>query len=388
MPASESAVGVGNLSEYQFYEFLAVDRPLDERQQAELRALSTRADITATSLVNEYHFGSFRGDPQKLMEKYFDAFLYFANWGTHQLMIRLPEQLLDLDTAQRYCAGYPAHSWRHNGNVLIDLCAADENGEWEWDGTGETRLGSLIPIRADLAAGDHRALHIAWLLAAQSELDDEVIEPPVPPGLAVLTGPLHALVDFLRIDRDLLAVAARASGLRASSLAAGELTEWVTGLSGPDKDALLVRLINGDPHLRGELLQRIRRQYACPSESGRRTVGELLTAAAAHRAEREQEDRRRAAADRARKEREAAIVRQERFKTLAGREEQAWVEVSSLIDSKKPANYDAAVALLTDLRTIGEQAANTDRFHERYEQIRSVHRGKPSLMQRLDRAGL
>jgi hypothetical protein len=29
------------MSEYQYYEFLAVDRPLDERQQAEVRALST-----------------------------------------------------------------------------------------------------------------------------------------------------------------------------------------------------------------------------------------------------------------------------------------------------------------------------------------------------------
>jgi hypothetical protein len=38
------------MSENQYYEFLAVDRPLDERQQAEVRALSTRARITATSL--------------------------------------------------------------------------------------------------------------------------------------------------------------------------------------------------------------------------------------------------------------------------------------------------------------------------------------------------
>ena len=35
-----------NMSEYQYYEFLAVDRPLDERQQAEVRALSTRARVT------------------------------------------------------------------------------------------------------------------------------------------------------------------------------------------------------------------------------------------------------------------------------------------------------------------------------------------------------
>jgi len=48
------------MSEYQYYEFLAVDRPLDHRQQAEVRSLSTRASITATSFVNEYHWGNFR----------------------------------------------------------------------------------------------------------------------------------------------------------------------------------------------------------------------------------------------------------------------------------------------------------------------------------------
>jgi ABC-type transporter lipoprotein component MlaA len=41
------------MSEYQYYEFLAVDHPLDERQQAEVRALSSRARITATSFTNE-----------------------------------------------------------------------------------------------------------------------------------------------------------------------------------------------------------------------------------------------------------------------------------------------------------------------------------------------
>ncbi|HEX5345713.1 MAG TPA: hypothetical protein VFW64_01200 [Pseudonocardiaceae bacterium] len=38
------------MSEYQYYEFLALDRPLDDRQQAEVRSLSTRAAITPPAL--------------------------------------------------------------------------------------------------------------------------------------------------------------------------------------------------------------------------------------------------------------------------------------------------------------------------------------------------
>jgi hypothetical protein len=62
------------VSEYQYYEFLALDRPLTSKQREELRQLSTRAEITATRFTNEYHWGSFRGDPQQMMADYFDAF--------------------------------------------------------------------------------------------------------------------------------------------------------------------------------------------------------------------------------------------------------------------------------------------------------------------------
>src|SRR2546422_9329409 len=81
------------MSEYQYYEFRAIDRPLDKRAMGELRAITSRARITPTSLVNEYHWGDFKDDPDKLMDKYFDAHLYYANWGTRRLTLRLPRRL-------------------------------------------------------------------------------------------------------------------------------------------------------------------------------------------------------------------------------------------------------------------------------------------------------
>jgi hypothetical protein len=70
------------MSEYQYYEFQAIDRRLTDLEMAELRAHSTRARITPTSFVNDYSWGSFKGDEDAWMEKYFDAFLHLANWGT------------------------------------------------------------------------------------------------------------------------------------------------------------------------------------------------------------------------------------------------------------------------------------------------------------------
>jgi hypothetical protein len=91
------------MSEYQYYEFLAVDRPLTETEQDEVREFSSRAAITATSFVNEYQGGDFRGDPGHLMRQYYDAHLYLANWGTHRIMLRMPCALLDPAVAANYC---------------------------------------------------------------------------------------------------------------------------------------------------------------------------------------------------------------------------------------------------------------------------------------------
>ena len=47
------------MSEYQYYEFLAIDKPLTDAQRAKLRKLSSRAEITSTRFTNEYSFGDF-----------------------------------------------------------------------------------------------------------------------------------------------------------------------------------------------------------------------------------------------------------------------------------------------------------------------------------------
>lgn len=49
------------MSEYQYYEFQAIDRPLSEADRAELEKLSSRAQVTSTSFTNEYNYGKFRG---------------------------------------------------------------------------------------------------------------------------------------------------------------------------------------------------------------------------------------------------------------------------------------------------------------------------------------
>ena len=198
------------MSEYQYYEFQAIDRPLTRKEMAQLRAYSTRARITATSFVNHYSWGNFKGSEDAWMEKYFDAFLYVANWGTRILMLRLPASLLDAKTARLYAVGKHAAVRVTNGNVILTLQSENEDGE-DW-AESEGRLGSLISVRAELARGDLRALYLGWLLCAQhGALHPDDLSPSVPAGLSKLSASLISLVEFLRIDADLIRIAAKRS---------------------------------------------------------------------------------------------------------------------------------------------------------------------------------
>ena len=93
------------MSECQYYEFLALDQPLNDHQQADVRSLSTRASITATSFINEYHGDTFQSDPNQMMERYYDAHLNLTNGETHRIMLHLPRELLAINAAEHHCVG-------------------------------------------------------------------------------------------------------------------------------------------------------------------------------------------------------------------------------------------------------------------------------------------
>src|SRR5262245_17055210 len=137
------------MSEYQYYEFQAIDEPLTPKAMAALRAITSRATITPTSLINVYHFGDFKGDPDDLMNKYFDAFLYVANWGTRRLMLRVPRDTFDVAAAKPYCGQESLHVRATKNHVVLDFGSDSEDGGDDFEG-GEGLLASLIPLRSDL----------------------------------------------------------------------------------------------------------------------------------------------------------------------------------------------------------------------------------------------
>ena len=379
------------MSEYQYYEFQAIDRPLTEQEMRTLRAYSTRATITPTLFTNHYEWGSFKGDPAAWMEKYFDAFFYFANWHTYELMFRLPRGVLELDLAKQYCRGGVATARSKEDFVILEFLSQDEaGGDGSDDGSGW--LSSLVPLRADLAGGDYRMLYMAWLRSAQIRaLDDEVPEPTVPAGLGTLTGSLKTFADFLRLDQDLLAAAAVASTAQEEAPSDFEVARWVTALPESDKTAWLLRLARGQAaHLRMELLKTLRASQGRvgPPPGPSRSVGQLLETAQQHAEARKRREAERAARERQRCEQEAAAARENYLAILAKRVPEAWRNVDSLIATKRPGDYEAAVRLLKDLAELGDKRGRQAEVREQLERLRQEHARKPTLLKRLRAAGL
>ncbi len=380
------------MSEYQYYEFQVIDKPLNEKSLEALRHLSSRAHITSTSFVNTYNYGDFRGNPLKLMEKYFDAFLYVANWGTHWFMLRAPCKLLKGDLIKKYCMGDSATIHKKSEHLIFEFTSETEDHEWE---EGEGWLSSLISLRSDIIYGDYRCLYLAWLFCAQSgEIDDDDLEPPVPPNLGNLNAPLKSFVDFMRIDTDLIAVAAENSAAKKKTKKDDEvLKNWTRSLSANEKNEIIFRLVNdNDPHLGMELAQEFQKSMTADDihTKGKkpRTVSELLQKAEAYAEERKRRIAEQQEKERVQREQEAAIEREKYLNDLSKREDAVWKKVDVLIETKKQKEYDEAVKLLVDLRDLGKKSGKISRFNNRLGDIHEKHIRKPSFIRRLKEKNL
>lgn len=140
------------MSEYQYYEFQAIDRPLDRAAQEEVRSVSSRARITATSFTNEYNWGDFRGDPRKFMERWFDLHLYLANWGTRRLMLRVPGRLLSVSDLDPFLGeSDDVKVWASGDNLIVDIARDEVEIEDHWEDDSD-RLAAIAPLRSDVLA--------------------------------------------------------------------------------------------------------------------------------------------------------------------------------------------------------------------------------------------
>jgi hypothetical protein len=238
-------------------------------------------------------------------------------------------------------------------------------------------------------------LYLAWLYCAQTgDFENDEFEPPAPPNLGDLNAPLKSFVDFMRIDTDLIVVAAKNSASKDRQAEyQKELRAWISNLPEKEKDDILFRMVKDhDPHLGIELMQRFQQllstedNYAMGEKL--RTVEDLMTKAEAYAAEKKRRIAQQKAEKRARKKRQEAIAREKYLNDLAKREDKVWKKVADLIETKRQPDYDEAVKLLVDLRDLSKKINKESMFKDKMRSIYEKHSRKPSLVRRLKNAEL
>ena len=376
------------MSEYQYYEFQAIDRPLSDADRQALRELSTRARITATSFTNEYHWGDLKADPVRLMERWFDLHLYLANWGTRRLMIRLPQRLVARSWLARFLRGADVDMVRvreSGENLIVDIHSDDDEPHYSYEEDNTDCLAAIAPLRADVLAGDWRMFYLLWLTAVESgRLNDGDTEPL--PGIGPLTGALKAFADFFGIDADLVQAAAE-SPLHAGGgdLSEAEVRVLVAAIPDPEKTALLCRLVAGDPHIAAELGRKVRDAAATAgdADASHRTVADLRARAAEIRKQVEAAEAARIEAERQRRARAAEQERRARLVAVRRQGAAVWREIETEVEKRHAAGYDRALALLIDLRALAQEDAALEAFSDRVRSLRDRHSRKSRFIERL-----
>ena len=372
------------MSEFQFYEFRSVDKPLSQTERNEVSGWSSRAVVSDTRAVFTYSYSDFPKDERSVVADYFDAMFYTANWGAARLIFKFPADLVPARQLRHYTAeGVEVLS--KNGSTLLYMSVNSEDGD-HWIDEDENAMASLIALRGDIMAGDYRCLYLIWLKVtmeeAQSEwggVDPESEEPPVPAGLTALNAALSAFVAAFNIDEDLIAAAAETSAA-PDAQTEGDDAEKLAQLSNEEKDAFLRRLLQNEPLLSAKLKQRLPQtsdRTTAATDTRRRSVGQILQAVGTARQRREH------LRTVAREQQEEARLQQ-----LEHEEPQLWQRVDTLIREKNSRSYDEAVTTLKDLKFLAVARGRSLAFKERVEELQKEYSRLSSLRHKMSVARL
>lgn len=377
------------MSEYQYYEFAAIDRPLTRAEMAQLRAVSTRADITPSSFTNHYEWGGLKADPADWMRRYFDAFVYTANWCSCRLALRVPLATFRKVELKPFATRHTLSVEANDEHWTIDW-SLNESEDYDRfgveDGSGWMRR--LAPLRDELLRGDLRPLYLGWLAAA-GELEDDALEPEVPPDLSALSPPQQALAEFIEVDPDMLAAAAAGSA-RVSGADSAQVDSWLEEWSRAEMAAVLKLIARG----RGQEAERqvksrhaawLKAQRPPPSTSApRRNVGQLRELAQSASCVR----REHAAAERAKQEAERRQQREAYLRLLMADVDKRWAAVDAQAQRGSASGYEHAVRDVATLAEGYELTSSRKEFDRALRRLLVRHATRGALIRRLTDAGL
>lgn len=348
------------MSEYQYVAFRAVDAPLNDKQLEFAQKQSSHAEVSRWSFAVDYNYASFRGDVDGMLQRGYDVYLEYANYGTRHIKLRFPQGMpFPKSVWSKYVDGEQLSLKKDakGPGEILSLEPFHEPGDYEDESVLEGALDAAVRVRDRLLNADLRALYLLWLCAADDENNDpsEMIEPPVPHGIAESVKYGGDLLLFFGLDPLLLVAAG--NGLPPAPNVQSEdrrITTWVESLDHKRARELIHRLLVGDPASeKARLLAEVRNSQVSsewPTSDRQRSLDDLFEITENLRTKDDAKEARKAAAKAKRDEDKAERERVDRMKLMVKDPDQWLQEAERLVDGKGTHNYKAAATILADLR--------------------------------------
>ncbi|MEM8638497.1 MAG: hypothetical protein AAGG51_06780 [Cyanobacteria bacterium P01_G01_bin.54] len=378
------------MSEFQYYEFRALDRPLTAQDKIYIQSLSSRVRPSRDQAIFTYSYGDFRGQPEDLLDRCFDIMLYMANFGVRRLMLRFPKGALDPKLFAPYCVDGCIAISTTKKSLILDLYLTCED-YYDWIEEENDWLDDLVTLRQEILAGDLRSLYLAWLQTAFAENTygdiAKQIEPPIPPNLkpsSQYSPALSNFVNFFEIDADLIAVAATASSEIEDTQAPEPIADWIAALPETERNAYLLRVVESDTAIGRELLQHLRQcngripEQPSGCAPGTRRLVDLIELG-----QQQAEAREREAKAAAKRERKRYLLQE-----IAPRAQALWQDIPQLVARKQARYYDEAVGYLLDLQALAQEQQELAAFTQRVQALRDRYPTLRGFHDRLKRAKL
>jgi hypothetical protein len=373
------------MSEYQYYEFAAIDGPISDEGLRYARGCSSRANVSRVRWQNTYSFGDFHGSEDTLL-KYYDAHFYIANWGTVRLGLAFPKGAIDLKAIRPYLRRGKRYentlTIKEIGNRCIVYWERNEEGGGGWT-EGEGLIDQLIGVREELLRGDYRALFLGWLAdfhpdEGEDPKDGTVVMPPIPAGLDHLSPALEALIEHFPVDPDALAVAAGLS--QASTSDRIPMTTILERLSVSEMRALLARVAEGGgAGVMTELNRLTYPRVQIPSGKAMSCIDFAAKTIEIRKLRQKQETEAAAA-----KQQREAELRKQHLASIMQRADTLWSGLDPLMDQKIASAYDQAAAQLQELRDAYSQAGDIRGFQQKLDGFRRRYSNRPAMLRRIE----
>jgi hypothetical protein len=373
------------MSEHQIVAFRAIDEPVSDKDLDYMRAQSSRAEVTAWSFDNEYHFGDFRGNALEMLRRGYDLYLHYANFGIRRLMIRLPHGFPDIAAAELYLVADRLRFIKDKeglgGTLAIE--PGHEPGALDqiWDVA--SLVDRLRPLRGEILDGDLRPLYLAHLAASFDDYQDRetTTEAPVPAGLAQLTDAQQALAEYYCLYDSLLSVAALESPpLPSMTDVKSSRSKWLQKLPVAKKNAWLFELM-ADPNsnVRAAILAEFRghgNRPTWPTVRKDRTLAQLELAA--DEVARQAEEKAKA---------EAARKRVLKLKQMAADPDKYLNQAKQLAGERAMSSYREMAEILADLREALAGSAKSGLPEQQARKLKAAHPKLSRLISELRQKG-